>query len=212
VLAKQVATADFLSGGRIILGTGSGHLGREFEVLNVAYNERGLMTDEYIRVIKELWTSAEPSFRGRYVQFDEIVFEPKPVQKPHPPIMIGGNSRPAMRRAANVGDGWLPWLITREQLPSCLSYIREQPGFSERPRPFDVVMPLSTLRIEDYSHRELGETHLPRDRAEIIDTVGLLEEAGVTVTQVVPPRTASVGQLLEWIEWFAKEVMGSING
>jgi probable F420-dependent oxidoreductase len=212
LLAKQVATADFLSGGRIILGTGSGHLGREFEILNVPFDERGLITDEYIRAIKELWTSAEPSFQGRYVRFQDIVFEPKPVQKPHPPILIGGNSRTAMRRAANLGDGWLPWLITRGQLPSCLSYIREQPGFRERPRPFEVVMPLSTYRIEDYTHRETGETYLPSDRQEIIDAVGLLKEAGVTVTQVVPPRTAGVGQLLRWIEWFAREVMDSIDG
>lgn len=208
LLAKQVATADFLSGGRIILGTGSGHLGREFEVLNVPYNERGRITDEYILAIKELWTSPDPSFQGRYVQFDEIVFEPKPVQKPHPPILIGGNSRPAMRRAANLGDGWLPWLITKEQLPACLSYIHEQPGFHENPRPFEVVMPLSTLQIEDYSHRELGETHVPTDRDEIIDTVGIMREAGVTVTQVVPPRSTSVGQLLDWIEWFSQEVIG----
>lgn len=211
LLAKQVATVDFLSGGRVILGTGSGHLGREFEVLKVPFNERGRMTDEYIRAIKELWTSAEPSFHGRYVQFDEIVFEPKPVQKPHPPIMIGGNSQPAMRRAATLGDGWLPWLITREQLPACVAYMREQAGFHERPRPFEIVMPLSTLRIEDYSHREIGETHLLAGRDEIIDTVGLLKEAGVTVTQVVPPRTSGVGQLLDWIEWFARDVMPAFN-
>lgn len=207
ILAKQVATLDFLSGGRIALGTAAGHMEREFQLLKVPFNERGALTDEYIRAMKELWTSEEPSFKGRYVQFENILFEPKPAQKPHPPILIGGNSRPSMRRAANLGDGWLPWLITREQLPACLSYIYEQPGFQECRRPFDVIMPLAPLNIEDYTHRELGKTRVPRSRDEIIDEIGLLKEAGVTGTIVAPPRAPSVEQFLEWTEWFAREVI-----
>jgi len=207
ILAKQIATLDFLSGGRITLGTAAGHLEREFDVLKVPFGERGALTDEYIRAMKELWTSPEPSFQGRYVQFDNIVFEPKPVQKPHPPIFVGGNSRPAMRRAANLGDGWLPWLVSREQLPAALSYIYEQPGFRERGRPFEVVMPLASLNVEDYSHRELGKTRVPRSRDEIIEEIGRLKEAGATATLVAPPRTRGVEQFLEWTEWFAREVV-----
>jgi probable F420-dependent oxidoreductase len=207
ILAKQIATLDFLCGGRMTLGTASGHLEREFEILGVPFKERGRLTDEYILAMKELWTRAEPAFQGRYIRFDNIVFEPKPVQKPHPPILIGGNSRPAMRRAAKLGDGWLPWLVSREQLPDCLSYIREQPGFAERPGPFEVVMPLASYQVEDYTHRELGETHLPGKRDEIVDEIGLLKEAGTTVTQIVPPRTPSIAGLLDWMEWFAREVI-----
>ena len=117
VLAKQIATLDWLSNGRMTLGTAAGHLEREFEILDVPYHERGAITDEYLAAIIELWTSDKPSFDGKYVQFDEIHFEPKPVSQPNPPIYIGGNSKPAMRRAANVGDGWLPWLITSDKLP-----------------------------------------------------------------------------------------------
>lgn len=207
ILAKQIATLDFLSGGRITLGTASGHLEREFEILGVPFKERGRLTDEYIHAIKELWTSPEPSFHGRYVRFDNIAFEPRPVQRPHPPIFIGGNSRPAMRRAAVMGDGWLPWLVTREQLPGCLAYIRDQPGFAERADSFEVVMPLATFQVEDYTHRELGDTHLPSKRGEIVTEIGLLEDAGTTVTQVVPPRTASVSELLDWMDWFGQEVL-----
>ena len=207
LLAKQIATLDFLSGGRITLGTAAGHLEREFEILKVPFHERGALTDEYILAMKELWTSENPSFQGRYVQFDNIRFEPKPIQKPHPPIFIGGNSRPAMRRAANVGDGWLPWLITRKQLPEALSYLQEQPGFQERDRPFEVVMPLATLNVEDYSHRELGKTRAPRNREDVIEEIGLLGEAGTTVTLVAPPRTRSPEHAIEWTEWFASEIM-----
>ena len=205
LLAKQIATLDFLSGGRFTLGTGGGHLQREFETLGVPFAERGTLTDECILAMKELWTSAEPSFKGRYVQFDHIVFEPKPVQKPHPPILIGGNSKPAMRRAAQLGNGWLPWLVTREQLPGCLAYIRSQTGFNDRA--FEVVMPLVIPNVEDYSHRELGPTSQPGNREEIIEQVGLLKAAGVTVTQVAPPRTSSADQLIEWIDWFACEII-----
>jgi probable F420-dependent oxidoreductase len=207
LLAKQIATLDFLSGGRIMLGTAAGHLEREFEILQVPFRERGALTDEYLRAMKELWTSPEPSFQGRYIQFDRVLFEPKPVQHPHPPILIGGNSKPAMRRAASLGDGWLPWLVTRQQLPDRLAYIREQPGFSERQRPFEVVMPLAPLNVEDYTHRELGKTRVPRTRDEMIEEIGLLGEAGATATQVAPPRTRSADEFLDWIEWFAREVM-----
>ena len=212
VLAKQVATLDFLSAGRITLGVAGGHLEREFEVLGVPFAERGVLTDEYIVAMKELWTSPEPSFRGRHVEFENIAFEPKPVQKPHPPILVGGNSRPAMRRAARLGDGWLPWLVTRAELPECLSYIREQPGFAERSAGFEVVMPLAPLNVEDYTHRELGETRQPRERDEIINEVGLLERAGATAVQVVPPRTRSVEELADWTEWFGREIVANSKG
>ena len=207
LLAKQIATLDFLSNGRIVLGTASGHLEREFEILQAPFHERGAMTDEYLLAMKELWTKDKPSFQGKYVQFDNIRFEPKPVQKPHPPIFIGGNSKPAMRRAANVGDGWLPWLITRKQLPDALAYVKEQPGYSARTRPFDVVMPLATLNVEDYSHRELGKTRAPRQREDVIEEIGKLGEAGATVTLVAPPKTRSPEQAIEWTEWFAAEIM-----
>ncbi len=107
--AKLVATIDVLSGGRVTLGCGAGWMEEEFGPVGAPpYAERGRVTDEYIRVFKELWTSEAPSFDGDYVRFSDITFAPKPVQKPHPPIWIGGESDPAMRRAARLGDGWYP--------------------------------------------------------------------------------------------------------
>ena len=212
VLAKQIATMDFLSGGRFTLGAAVGHMEREFEVLNVPVHERGAITDEDIRAMKELWTSPEPSFHGHYVQFENILFEPKPAQKPHPPILVGGNSKASMRRAAKLGDGWLPWLISRRKLPECLSYLRDQPGFAERSGPFEVVMPLASLNVEDYTHRELGKTRVPRGKDEVIEEIGLLAEAGATTTLVAPPRTPDVEHFLEWTDWFAQDVMPAFRG
>ena len=135
ILAKQMATLDFLSGGRSILGIGIGHLEKEFEVLKVPRAERGPMSDEYLEAIKILWTEERPEFHGKYVEFDDIVFEPRPVAKPHPPIWIGGNTKPAMRRAAKYGDGWVPWQITPAQLPEALDYLKSRPSSPSGPAP-----------------------------------------------------------------------------
>ncbi len=107
--AKMLATVDVLSGGRLIVGAGAGWMREELEALGVPpFADRGRVTDEYIQAFKTLWTEDAPAMAGEFVSFDNVVFEPKPVQKPHPPIWIGGESGPAIRRAAHIGDGWYP--------------------------------------------------------------------------------------------------------
>ena len=109
VAAKALATLDLLSQGRLVVGVGVGWMREEFEALDLPpFEERGAVTDEYIRAYKELWTNDNPSFEGKYCSFDNISFQPKPVQKPHPPIWVGGESRPALRRTAELADGWYP--------------------------------------------------------------------------------------------------------
>jgi probable F420-dependent oxidoreductase len=107
--AKILSTIDVLSEGRLTVGIGAGWLKEEFEAIGApAFAERGAVTDEYLDAFRELWTKENPRFDGRYVQFGDVAFEPKPVQKPHPPIWIGGESGPALRRAARLGDAWYP--------------------------------------------------------------------------------------------------------
>ena len=108
VTAKMVSSLDALSGGRVVFGIGAGWVAAESEVLGVPFAERGAMTDEYLEAMRELWTSRAPSFAGKYTQFSGIVFEPKPLQKPHPPIWVGGHSRAALRRTAQFGAAWHP--------------------------------------------------------------------------------------------------------
>ena len=109
VTAKMLASLDVLSGGRVIVGAGVGWMKEEFETIRTeAYEERGKVTDEYIAAFRELWTSDKPSFNGKYCSFSDIIFLPKPVQKPTIPIWIGGHSKHAIRRAARLGDGWHP--------------------------------------------------------------------------------------------------------
>jgi probable F420-dependent oxidoreductase len=107
--AKILSTIDVLSAGRLLVGIGAGWLKEEFEAIGAPnFAERGIATDEYLQAFRELWTAQEPRFEGRFVQFAGILFAPKPVQKPHPPIWVGGESGAAMRRAARLGDGWYP--------------------------------------------------------------------------------------------------------
>jgi probable F420-dependent oxidoreductase len=107
--AKMLATIDVLSGGRLVVGIGAGWLEAEFDAVAVTpFAERGAVTDEYLAVFRELWTKESPRWEGRHVQFADILFAPKPVQKPHPPIWVGGESPPALRRAARFGDAWYP--------------------------------------------------------------------------------------------------------
>lgn len=107
--AKMLATLDVLSRGRVILGAGVGWMEEEFRALGLSnFAQRGAVTNEYLRLFKELWTSREPEFHGEHYDVAGAGFLPKPVQQPHPPIWVGGHTGPALRRAAELGDGWMP--------------------------------------------------------------------------------------------------------
>ena len=107
--AKTLATVDVLSRGRVTVGVGVGWLREEFEALAAAdFDRRGAVSDEYLRIFKTLWTRSPASFEGEFYRFKDLQCLPLPVQKPHPPIWVGGHSRPAIRRAARLGDGWHP--------------------------------------------------------------------------------------------------------
>lgn len=121
VTTKMLVTLDVFSGGRVILGAGVGWMPEEFEALGASYKDRGRVTDEYIRIFQELCTAERPQFEGEHYRIANMGFYPKPIQKPHPPVWVGGYSTPALRRAAQLGDGWHPSNIDpqtfQEKLP-----------------------------------------------------------------------------------------------
>ena len=208
-LAKMFATLDYLSGGRVTVGLGVGYLRREFAIMKADHAGRGAIADEYIDAMIELWTSETPTFQGEHVSFERIAFEPKPVQKPHPPIWIGGHSGPSMRRAARVGNGWWPWQISRAELPAKLDYIRQQPGF--RDQPFDVIMPLYESKVDE-RHNVIEPARIATTRDEALEEVRQLKEAGVTGAAMALKPTHSVDEYLEGLQWFAEEVMPEARG
>ena len=104
--AKQIATIDDLSGGRVVVGVGAGWIKGEFETVGADFSHRGRVLDESIRAMRTLWTADRPSFAGEYYRFDDTLFFPKPAQPGGPPVWIGGNSDAALRRTAELGDAW----------------------------------------------------------------------------------------------------------
>ncbi|MBI4277404.1 MAG: TIGR03619 family F420-dependent LLM class oxidoreductase [Armatimonadetes bacterium] len=125
VTAKVLATIDVLSEGRLIVGGAAGWCEEEFAALGVSHKERGDLSDEYLALFKTLWTEHRPSFNGRYIKFPPLVFEPKPVQKPHPPLWVGGNSRRGLRRAARFGNVWHPTRPTVQMIKEGVEYLKK---------------------------------------------------------------------------------------
>src|SRR5712692_1855685 len=136
VVAKMLATLDVLSGGRIIFGAGVGGAPDEFQALGVPSHHRGRLTNEYLRLMVALWTQDPTNFKGRFFSFTDVRFQPKPLQKPHPPIWIGGRSEAALRRAVAFGEAWHPTsmpLPTLVATTAQLRHLAHEAGRSEGP-------------------------------------------------------------------------------
>lgn len=143
VVAKQWGTLDFLSGGRVIVGVGSGHVKAEFKTLGADFEHRGKVTDEYLRALVAAWEHDVAEFDGEFVSFREMMIWPRPVQKPRPPIWVGGNSNAAVKRAARFGDGWIPWELSPEDFAAKAAYARHLRHDGGRSETFTLVAPIT---------------------------------------------------------------------
>ena len=209
--AKMLSTLDMLSKGRLILGAGVGWMEEEFELLNTEpFAERGAVTNEYLRAFVELWTSDNPTFEGKYVNFSDITFLPKPVQKPHPPIWIGGQSKPAIRRAAQIGNAWHPVgaipaaPLEPEELAENLALLHdyaEKAGRDPSQLQVSVKAPLYDSNNSNGSRRRF--TGSPDEVRQDVQTY-----ADVGVTHLIFDfRTADPHQTEDRMAQFSEEVM-----
>jgi probable F420-dependent oxidoreductase len=132
VLAKELASLDVLSKGRLLFGVGAGYLEPEFRALGAPFEDRGAVTDEAIEVMRALWTLKEPSYQGRFFSFKGIDAYPRPVQKPHPPIIVGGISPLGARRAVRYGHGWYGFLTDPEATKKVIGWIQASVARGER--------------------------------------------------------------------------------
>jgi len=147
-IARAFANIDQLSGGRCIFGVGVGWARKEFDALSVPFNKRGAITNEYLAAIKELWTKEEASFDGTFVKFQGVHSAPLPVQKPHPPIWVGGPSDAAMRRTVKYGDAWHPIRIKMSWFRDVgIPRLKEIADAEEKPVP--ELCPRIRLRLTD---------------------------------------------------------------
>ena len=133
VLAKELSGIDRLSRGRLIFGVGVGYVEREFETVGVPYAERGARVTEHIEAIRTLWTQDRPAFDGRFTRIEGVRQKPMPVQQPHPPIVIGGMSDAAYRRAVRQGNGWYGFAQTVEATAASLAGLARAADAVERP-------------------------------------------------------------------------------
>jgi probable F420-dependent oxidoreductase len=145
ITAAMVTALDHLSEGRFDFGVGVGWLREEHEVLGVPFADRGRRCDEYLAAMKELWTADAATFHGNYLEFYEVLAQPQPLTRPHPPIYIGGHSRPALRRVARFGDGWMPVFVSGDRLKRCLDTLGSELGAARRDSASVAVMPMYVL-------------------------------------------------------------------
>jgi probable F420-dependent oxidoreductase len=160
---KEVATADWLSNGRVDLGIGVGWLREEFDALGVPFERRGRRADDYIRVLKTLWTNDLVDYDSEFVSLRGVRQDPKPVQDPHPPIVVGGESDAALRRVVRLGDGWFGFGHTVETAADRIAKLREL--LAEADRPLDQVQikvcpyfnPVDEAMLEGLAELGVGE-------------------------------------------------------
>src|SRR5205823_5548102 len=133
VLAKELASLDVLSGGRLTFGVGVGYLEPEFRALGAPFEDRGAVTDEYLAAMRAIWGQAAPAYQGRHVSFAGVQAHPHPVQKPHPPIVVGGRSGMAFRRAVQQGNGWYGFALDLDATRRALDGLREATARHARP-------------------------------------------------------------------------------
>jgi probable F420-dependent oxidoreductase len=210
--AKAVATLDVLSGGRVILGVGAGYLETEFAAMGVAVDERNELTDEALIAMKAAWSGESVTFAGRHFDAPGNTMLPRPAQRPHPPVWIGGNSRRAIRRAVELADGWVPMpnparfaarrrtppIESLDDLRAGIGYAREHAAARGREAPLDIAfMPLGADMFHDASH----------GADQVVAAARELADAGVTwlVTGV---RGETRSELVENLARYGEEVLG----
>ena len=181
VTAKMLVTLDVLSRGRVILGAGVGWMPEEFHALHASYEHRGDVTDEYIQIFKELCTADKPFFQGQHYHISNLGFYPKPIQKPHPPVWIGGYTQAALRRAVRLGDGWHPSNLPPAEFAEKMVTLRR---FCNEAGRDPASLTLST-RVNNVAFGDSGDTTgrptpLSGTAQDMIDNIKRYEDVGVS--------------------------------
>ncbi len=210
VAAKGFATLDRLSGGRVIVGVGAGHVEREFETLDVPFHDRGPRLDESIDVLDAALRDEWPDTETERFAIHDMGMAPRPVQRPRPPIWVGGSSDAALRRAAERGDGWLPQGTWRTELPErieTLRRFREASGLADEP--MDVGSMSEPYYVGEPSW-DVGDFTTSGPAEKIAESLIGLRDMGATFA-FVAFRTRSCDELIDQVEAFGTEVLPLVN-
>lgn len=218
VTAKMLASIDVLSEGRVTVGVGVGWLREEFEALNAPdFDKRGAVSNEFLEIFKALWTDSPATHKGEFYQFEKLRCEPLPLQKPHPPIWIGGHSKPALRRAAKYGDGWHPvGAIAASPIPpdEMRAKLDELKRLTEAEgRDFDTLTisfkaPLYDTEIKDVDGKRLSFSGPPE---QVVDDIGTYADLGISEL-IFDFRTDTIDESIERMDKFSREIMPLVQG
>ena len=203
--AKMMSTLDVLSEGRLVLGVGTGWMKEEYDALKTApYEDRGAVTDEYIEIFIELWTQENPTYNGKHYQVSGIGFLPKPVQRPHPEIWVGGHTGRAFKRLAKYGQGWQPHMLSPDDIAAKQPSLKRY--FAEQGRDLSEIETAVSARLE-FTDTPSSDKRLPLTgtSVQILDDIRRYQEVGVT--EIRFSGTASTaGAMIEIWKRFAQEI------
>ena len=214
VTAKQLASLDSLANGRVVLGVGAGWLAEEFTALGSdAFGKRGAVLEEWVAILRTCFTEAQPAFEGRHYRFQPVHFDPKPARAI--PILIGGNSPAALRRAGRIGDGWFGTGLTLDEARDAIAVVRRAAEEAGRDPAHVVLGCGTTVRIgdeeRDHPRHVLGTPPQAADRIRALADLGF-DHVELRFAPMRDPAGPSLERTLEMIELFAAEVAPAVRG
>ena len=212
--AKAIATTDLLSGGRVVFGAGVGWLEDEFTALQLlSFADRGRVVDEQLEVIKAVWTQERPSYHGQFYKFPAISVTPKPSQDPYPPILVGGNSPPALRRAVRFGNGWHGLMLLPSEMAEHGARLTTLATSAGRAKEISMSVLVGCLLTKDPSvYRGLDDPHRRQAMVgtveQVVDQLVAYRDAGVAEIQtfVDTDSTIQAADQVDGMEFFLREV------
>lgn len=192
VLAKELASVDVVSHGRLIFGLGIGYLKPEFDALGVPFDHKGPRSIEYLQAMQAVWTQEKPAYQGRFVSFSGIRALPRPVQRPYPPVVIGGHTPEAFRRAVQYGNGWYGFALDLDATAKCLAGLKAAAQMAQRPA-------------------SLGELEISITPGPGLDLEMAKRYADLGVHRLIPFRRAKTEQeLLDFARQSADSLIGRV--
>jgi len=199
VLAKELATLDVLSGGRLTFGIGIGYLKAEFDAIGAPFEKKGPRTEEYLKAMLAMWTMEKPEYRGEFVSFGGINAMPRPAQKPHPEIVFGGHTNEAYSRAARLAQGWYGFALDHNGTAKCLEGLKK--ACAQTGRRFDELQISVTPLVDG---RAFGSPNPPP-----ADEVKRYADLGVHRLILCPPVNAAE-RVAHYIEVAAHSLIGKV--
>jgi probable F420-dependent oxidoreductase len=215
--AKAVATIDVLSGGRVLFGAGVGWLEEEFEALGAPnFRERGAVANEQLEIIRAAWTETHPEFHGKYYDFPSVSVTPKPIQRPHPPILIGGNSVPAMKRAARFADYWHSIMLAPREMQGAVARLHDVCRSAGRQEAIAVSILILIELTRDPEARDRQSAAEQRRTLlgtpeQVIDSLRSYRDCGVELLQTSITDDGTLGIGGKPLEFFMQHVWPAVR-